>query len=325
MNLINMKGRSGQRPALFWGLMLLSFFILGVGCSNDTPKPEEPEPTREYPSNAKHWNAGQVLFGKENWTEVLVGDMPLVISVPHGGNVRPDGIPDRTCPDITTVRDLNTIELALAISDEFKETYGKRPYVIINHLSRVKIDQNREIENATCGNPLMMQAWHDYHNYTDSAVSTAVARHGYAIFIDLHGHGHQKQRLEIGYTLSGQELTQLYGGLNKDILGAKSSISNLLRMKPTLRFEDMISGDQAFGSLMAEGGFASIPSRTEPYPYDGDPYFDGGYNTRFYTSSTYPHVFGWQIECNNQGVRDSGDNRARFAKVFAGVIEKMKL
>lgn len=320
----DLKGGPRFWSTLFMSFSLLSVSVFSVGCGKDAPPEEEPLPVHDYPSDAVHWKAGEVRYGLENWTEVVVGDMPLVISVPHGGNVRPEGVPDRTCPDVTTVRDLNTIELARAISEEFLKTYGKRPYLVINHLARVKVDQNRDIQDATCGNPLMKQAWEDYHHFTDSAVSTAATRHGHAIFIDLHGHGHAVQRLELGYSLTGQELTQLFGGLNVEALGAKSSVANWLRMRSEWTLRDVLTGDQAFGTLMAAGGFPSIPSRDDPYPYAGEAYFNGGYNTRYYTSASYPDVYGWQIECNNQGVRDNAGNRARFAQVFARVIEEIQ-
>lgn len=79
-------------------------------------------------------------------------------------------------------------------------------------------------------------------------------------------------------------------------------------------------GDGAFGTLMENEGVPSVPSKGDPFPYADESFFNGGYNTRYYTSEDYPHVFGWQIECNNQGVRDTEANREKFAKAFAKVI-----
>ncbi|RZK69418.1 MAG: hypothetical protein EOO85_22515, partial [Pedobacter sp.] len=52
-------------------------------------------------------------FDSERWTEYIEGNMPLVISVPHGGTTLLDSIPLRDCKDAVTVTDSKTIELAL--------------------------------------------------------------------------------------------------------------------------------------------------------------------------------------------------------------------
>lgn len=301
-------------------MISLSLLALGMmACKEDTSvKPDEV--THTYEAEAPHWQEGQVHFGENEWTETIVGDIPLIISVPHGGNVRPEGVPDRGCPNVTSVRDMYTMELARAIEKEFVETYQKRPFIVINHLARIKVDQNRDIEDATCGNELMKVAWHDYHNYTDTAVSTAAARFGKAVFIDLHGHGHAEQRLEIGYSLNGSELLRIYSNTSVEGLREKSSLNNYLSRSTTFTLKDLIMGPPAFGTLMAAQGIPAVPSEQDPFPWGDEPFFNGGYNTRFYTSSDYPDVLGWQIECNMTGVRDNAQNRVQFAKLFAQVM-----
>ena len=76
----------------------------------------------------------------------LAGDLPLIISVPHGGSLSPN-IPSRKgrCGFINTNDDDATIDLALDIVAAIRtSTNGGYPHVIINNLSRTKIDQNRE-------------------------------------------------------------------------------------------------------------------------------------------------------------------------------------
>lgn len=308
--------RSKFRPAPILNFLLGFFVLSAVACN----KEEEQLPPAEYPAAAEHWAAGEVRYGMNNWMEVTVGDIPLVISVPHGGTIRPEDVPDRGCPNATTVRDMNTIELARAIEKEFIDKYGVRPYIVINHLSRAKIDPNRDIMDATCGNETMQTAWRDYHNFLDSAVSTAATRHGHALLIDLHGHGHANKRLEIGYLLDGQELTQLYGNVKVSELAKKSSVRNLLQLNNRVSFRDLIVGENAFGTVMADKGIPSVPSKDDPFPFEGEAFFNGGYITQQYTSDSYPTVYGWQIECHNEGVRDTAPNRANFAKAFAETL-----
>ena len=55
----------------------------------------------------------------DDFTCVQYGNMPLVISVPHGGSLAPDSITTRACPGIITVTDSYTIELVKAIDSVF--------------------------------------------------------------------------------------------------------------------------------------------------------------------------------------------------------------
>ena len=269
---------------------------------------------------ASGWESGDVYTDANNWTEAVVGNMPLVISVPHGGDLKPSHIPDRTCNDPTTITDANTRELARAIEQEFVSKYNIRPYLVFCHLQRIKIDQNRDIDEATCGNPQMEAAWHKFHNYIDTALNDAVAKHGRAVYIDLHGHGHPNLRLELGYNLGRASLVNVYNSSNLIALAQASSLNNLLQLNPYMDFRELMLGDNAFGTLMENEGVPAVPSKQDPYPASGEAYFNGGYNTRFFTSEDYPDVFGFQIECNRVGLRDNATNRANFAKKFAKVM-----
>lgn len=266
------------------------------------------------------WKYGDIYLDNEKWTECIVGNMPLIISVPHGGQLTPAAVPDRSCAGITTVTDGSTIELAKEISKALKSQYNVEPYIVICHLKRTKIDQNREIEEATCGNKEVEAPWHRFHHYIDTALANAVKQYGAAIYIDLHGHGHDKQRLELGYSLSANELNNVfYDQPNVTTLWRKSTLQNSPAIKDAAGFREYITGEKSFGARIEAKGFNAVPSLNDPFPQPGDNFFNGGYNSRRYTSATYPKVFGWQIESNFTGVR-SAAGRPLFAKAFAGVI-----
>lgn len=301
-------------------LFFIIFLFFASACDKNEKLPDEkPDEIIDDiivdEKNIPEWKLGDVFFDTNKWTECIVGDMPLVISVPHGGNVKPTNIPDRTCDDATTVRDSYTIEIAKAIEKEMMIKYGKKPFIIISHLARTKLDQNRALEESSCGNTDMNATWRKFHNYIDTALNVAVKKYGEVLYIDLHAHGHTIQRLELGYSLSISELGYVYTGTDLPNLGNKSSLNNLLKTRKDLNINQLLIGDKAFGTLMANRGAPSVPSKQNAYPMASDPYFNGGYNTRLYTSSTYPNVYGWQIEMNSEA-RNTTARQTAFAKTF---------
>lgn len=54
---------------------------------------------------------------------------------------------------------MNTKELALLLRDELYDLYEEYPHVIINELSRKKLDANRDMPEATFGVPDIEDAW----------------------------------------------------------------------------------------------------------------------------------------------------------------------
>lgn len=265
---------------------------------------------------AQKWETGKTYSDNEKWTEFIVGNLPLIISVPHGGAVTlPDAL--RDCKGAVTVTDSRTIELAKEIEKAFLAKYNARPYIIISNISRKNVDQNRDMAEGTCGNKAMEKPWNQFHDYIDTAVALATKKFGKAIYIDLHGHGHTKQRLEVGYLLKADELRNLNAKDNKQV--SKSSVANLLAIDQNFSLEQLLVGPDAFGTLIAKEGFAAVPSKQDPAPEEEDKYFNGGYNTVRYTSGKYPNVFGWQIESNYKGVRDA-EGRPAFAKSFVQVM-----
>jgi hypothetical protein len=260
---------------------------------------------------------GEDVFD-ESWLKATSGNIPLVISASHGGVISPEQIPDRGCG--TKERDNKTAQLAFEIENVFKQN-GKQPYLIVAQIARTKIDLNRDIGEATCGNSIMNYTWNRYHKYIQEALAKSIEEFGYALYIDLHGQSHPIKRLELGYLLSKSDLKDNNDetGFNVNNL-EKSSLKNVLKLNSKLNLRELLIGENAFGTLMEKAGFPSVPSLDDPFPHPDDPYFYGGYNTRRYTSSDNPNVFGFQIEANFQGVRDTEENRKIFSGAFAQSI-----
>ena len=51
------------------------------------------------------------------------------------------------------------MDLTLLLRDEIRNIYGKYPHVVINELARIKLDANRDIDEAAFGVETMKAAW----------------------------------------------------------------------------------------------------------------------------------------------------------------------
>ncbi len=259
---------------------------------------------------------GVRTFGADSFIEWIPGTLPLVISAPHGGTITPTTIPDRTSG--TTTRDLNTEELARAIVDEFESRFGVRPHLVLSRLSRRKLDANREIVEAAAGNAAAERAWREYHGFLEASVAESRRVAGGGFYVDIHGHGHDIQRLELGYLLSAATLSLPDSQLNADVSRQSSSIWPLA-IATGQPFAVVLRGSQSLGSLFEIAGYPSVPSASTPGPGSA-PYFDGGYSTARHGRSGDARFAGVQVEINYDGVRDTEANRNRFAEAFVDVL-----
>lgn len=257
-----------------------------------------------------------VPFNPQEYVDFESGNIPLILSVPHGGDLKPSEIITRTCNDAVSVMDEFTIELAQAIMDEFAKN-GQRPYLIVNKMHRSKLDANRNREDAACGDKNAQAVWDLFHGKIENSMDEINTRFQKGLFIDLHGHGNPKQRVELGYLLYEDELAQPDATLNSLALLEVSSIQNLAKDNVAGALHAaLLKGENAFGSLLVQTGFAAVPSSMDPAPMASDNYFSGGYNTANYSSYNGGTIDGIQVECNRNGLRDTKANRQAFAVAF---------
>lgn len=160
---------------------------------------------------------GETYYGTNDYIEYKAGNLPIIISAPHGGDLEPLNIPDRNCTGCVYVKDAFTQELIREINDAIYEEFGCFPHIIINRLHRRKLDANRNIDDAADGNSDGEQAWNDFQNFIEGAKDSIEANFGKGLYLDLHGHGHDIQRLELGYRISKSELQLSDTELNSSI------------------------------------------------------------------------------------------------------------
>ena len=247
------------------------------------------------------------------------GNFPLILVASHGGQEKPEWMPTRTCSDAVNVEDANTLALTEQIKSEL-ENLGYKPYIVINHLHRQKMDANRSRSMSTCGDPLAMESWDFFHQMLSKARAEVASKYGKGLLVDIHGHGHAIQQLELGYLLYEDELDLPDLMLDKDEFIALSSIKNLaIENLKNLSHAQLLRGGQSLGDLFHDRFYPSVPSSKKTGP-GLEPYFSGGYITANYSSYKDGKVDAVQIECNFEGVRDTEQNIKRFSKVTAEVI-----
>jgi N-formylglutamate amidohydrolase len=233
--------------------------------------------------------------------------------------LRPAEIPDRTYG--TTVTDLNTGELARAVDSALVRLTGRHAHILIVRLHRSKLDANRDITEGAQGDASAEQAWREFHDFLDDAKADVRQRYTGGLYIDLHGHGHTIQRLELGYLLERDQLRLPDDSLDQHQAHETSSSIRTLSVRSPLSFADLLRGPESLGAMFERAGYSAVPSDVTPHPGD-DEYFTGGFNTATHGCRAGGVICAVQIETNRIGVRDTEENRAAFAAAVAQVVER---
>lgn len=260
--------------------------------------------------------AVNVVFGERNFIEYQVGSLPLVIAVPHGGFERPADIPDRSFGVLSM--DANTQELGRVIAEVIEQRAGEAPHLVVCHLHRSKLDANRDLPEAAQGNAVAAKAWQEHHGCIEKACQTAVAQHGFAFLIDLHGHGHPEARVELGYLHAPEDLANCPDQISSEDFVRKGSLAWLAERVPS-GYADLLYGPYSLGALLEARGFLATPSPRMPVP--STPFFRGGYTVARHCQPSAA-VMGVQIEANRPKLRDTEANRLRFAEALCSALEQ---
>jgi N-formylglutamate amidohydrolase len=255
--------------------------------------------------------AGQMYTGRKGYIEYYAGNSPLIISAPHGGQYRPEEIPVRdTIPtscdanNITLLADMYTRETAMAIRSEVYARTGRYPHVIVNRVHRARMDPNRDMRSGACQNPQADTAWSEYHEFIAVARARVDADYGRGWYTDLHAHGHEIQRLELGYQLEATDLRESGTTLDASSAYEEESSIHTLSALSSLSFSRVLRGNAGLGTLLDAEGYPSVPSLSDTAPDIGERYFNGGFSTdRYGCIDGVSRICGVQIEHYNLGDR----------------------
>ncbi|MFX1438043.1 MAG: hypothetical protein ACFFAA_12750, partial [Promethearchaeota archaeon] len=128
----------------------------------------------------------------KDYIEFENGNIPLILSIPHGGILECDSIPQRSYGVLGI--DTGTIDLAKALIKQINNifTYGEigfgTPFYIISKVRRSKIDLNRnEHEAYNQSSFLAREIYNFYHNKINEWVFTNIEKYDSSLLIDIHG------------------------------------------------------------------------------------------------------------------------------------------
>ena len=251
----------------------------------------------------------------KNHIQYYQGDIPLILSAPHGGDFMPDEISDRSAGVFD--KDDFTLELTQEIIKEFQLQTGKTPYGIIGVISRKKVDLNRQREKAYEDESAKV-VYDEFHRLIQNSEKEIDEKFGKGLYVDIHGQSHPKGYTEFGYLLYNDVLKLADEHLVDH--QHQTSIKTLSKFSPE-PFLEQLKGKNSLGSLMCEQGYDSIPSKKIPYASDGN-YFEGAYDTIRYGSLQGGNVSGIQIEFPYENVRDTQERREKCARAFVKSIIK---
>lgn len=196
------------------------------------------------------------------------GNLPLVISVPHGGYYDPPSsiIPERFCDGLINncARDKNSQEIARMLEEKITAMTGKYAHVIYNKLDRSKLDANREAFWAynQCDNPRAETAWVDFQYFIDEAKKDAIAQYGRCLYIDLHGQ-RRTESVIIGYHMTSGTLDDIIADSDSEVI-ADSSLNLLFNeyLGKTIPFEELLRGANSLGTILGSrySAYIVLPS-----------------------------------------------------------------
>ena len=247
------------------------------------------------PTTFAGWSLPTIpLIQQDVWVEIQQGTLPLVISAPHGGIEKPKFMADRTEGNL--IRDRGVREVAFALADELEWLTGHRPFVVTTRLHRVKLDANRAIEEAAQGNETAEKVWHQYHAALENCTTQAkVIGKGRALILDIHGHAHPEDWVELGYGVDANALAKN----DQDLKDAA-----------------WIRGPKSLGSFFTAQGLRAVPSPAIRHPA-GKKYFNGGYITRRHRGEGLRSI---QLELP-WSLRNAKASQASIAQLAGGISE----
>lgn len=230
------------------------------------------------------------------------GDLPIIVSAPHGGRKPIPNCPERTgkgVPIFTVVTDANTDELAKRVLIAIEKRMKANPYGVIAHFERKYADVNRKAAEGV-EDDAAKPYYEAYHAFLTEARAAVQKDWGRGLLIDLHGHGADPATIFRG-TNDGKTVKHLLDRFGREALTGEKSV---------------------LGQLAARG-YTVAPANDAKGKEN--PFFGGGYIVATYGSKADGTVDAIQLELGGKMrmrasmdtfAADLADAVAAFAKEY---------
>ena len=226
------------------------------------------------------------------------GDLPIILSAPHGGNKEVPGVLERTGAGLATGpsgffagRDSGTEELANEVAVAITKRFGKSPYVVISKVHRKFLDPNRPADIAF-EDPKIKPFYDHYHDSLLKYCRDVVDRFQVGVLIDLHGQGTRRDTVFRG-TKNGLTVTHL-----RDTFG-----------------ESAHHGSNSLFGILGARGWTVHPSTPDEKEQSG---FTGGFIVQSFGSHKAQPVDAMQLEFGAE--YRVASRRAKTAEVLADAL-----
>ena len=208
------------------------------------------------------------------------GDLPILLTAPHGGRMAVPGVVARTAPvlaedrrDYATGVDGETDRIALGIAARIKALTQRDVYLVAARFHRRYIDANRPPRRAY-DQPAAQPFYDAYHDPIRRFVDEIRARHPHGLLLDVHGQHKMADALVRG-TINGRAVQQLV---------ARAGVA-------------AVTGPNGlFGQLEREGFRVFPDNSVPPAGRSEDAGFSGGYTLGRYGSHAAGGIDAMQLE-----------------------------
>jgi N-formylglutamate amidohydrolase len=124
----------------------------------------------------------------KKYFEIGRGNVPIILSCPHGGFLKPKDIPDKLKG--IQIADKNKFLISKQIVQILKRNFNIEIYYILSKIHRSKIDFNRPPRSFSAFNHNSIDAkkiHHSYHKAIQNFYQVCLTNFNRCLFIDLHG------------------------------------------------------------------------------------------------------------------------------------------
>lgn len=293
--------------------LVITTIGVSLGCSRqEADQHPGARLSTESVSRSNRSDAQSVPLGDER-TVVVRGTLPVVLVATHDGDLPLSGVPRREnhrhLAKFSVARDRYTAPLLREISKAIEQQTGRRPYVVINRISRKVMDANRPPESAFehAGGE---KAYRRFHETLADVLADARSLSPDVLLVDVHGQTKHPADVCLGTHdgLTLRHLSRADGNwpmveMSRELVAAGFSVPGFVHQVRT----DWI-GKKREPTPRVITIPASLPVSMQR----------GGWLIRHYAANE-PGVAAIQIEVHRR-VRYQRDVRIRFANAFARAL-----